>query len=64
LLGLVLFTGLKPSKPNQWAGQVYNADDGNNYEVTVKLAEPSRVEVEGCGLAGLVCQSEKWQRAD
>ena len=64
LLGLIIFTGLKPAKANQWAGSVYNASNGNDYDVTVKLTGSAAVEVEGCGLAGLICQSQKWSRTD
>src|SRR4029450_7623144 len=32
VIGLPLFSGMRPSGPNKWSGQIYNADDGNSYE--------------------------------
>src|SRR5471032_3370117 len=28
MIGLPLFSGMRPSGPNKWSGQIYNADDG------------------------------------
>lgn len=64
LLGLVIFTGLRPVGANEWKGTVYNAGNGGDYEVTLRLDEQGRAEVEGCGLMGLVCQTQTWTRAN
>src|SRR5436853_2938192 len=31
VIGLPLFSGMRPSGPNKWSGQIYNADDGGTY---------------------------------
>ena len=29
MIGLPLFSGMRPPGPNKWSGQIYNADDGS-----------------------------------
>ena len=31
MIGLALFSGMRPSDQNRWSGQIYNADDGHSY---------------------------------
>jgi uncharacterized protein (DUF2147 family) len=62
IIGLALFSGMRPSGPNQWAGQIYNADDGKTYASKISMAGPSTLKVEGCIGAGL-CGGEDWSRS-
>lgn len=32
IIGISLFLSMRPAGPNQWSGQIYNADDGKTYE--------------------------------
>jgi uncharacterized protein (DUF2147 family) len=61
MIGLPLFSGMRPSDPNKWSGQIYNADDGGTYASNVSLAGPDSLRVEGC--LGALCGGENWTRA-
>ncbi len=60
MIGLPLFSGMQPSGPNKWSGQIYNADDGNSYASSVSLPGPDTLRVEGC--VGALCGGENWTR--
>ena len=61
IIGLPLFLGMRPTGPNTWSGQIYNADDGNIYNSNVSLTGPDTLKVEGC--IGAICGGENWSRA-
>ena len=60
MMGLPLFSGMQPSGPNKWSGQIYNADDGNSYASNISVASPETLKVEGC--VGALCGGETWTR--
>jgi uncharacterized protein (DUF2147 family) len=60
MMGLALFSGMQPSGPNKWSGQIYNADDGSTYASNVSVAGPDTLRVEGC--VGALCGGENWTR--
>ena len=61
IIGLSLFSGMHPTGPNHWAGQIYNADDGKTYESNVSVSGPATLRVEGC--VGTLCGGEDWSRS-
>jgi uncharacterized protein (DUF2147 family) len=61
MIGLPLFTGMPPSTPGKWSGQIYNADDGNSYVSNISLLGPDSLKVEGC--VGALCGGETWSRS-
>ncbi|MBR0723512.1 DUF2147 domain-containing protein [Bradyrhizobium manausense] len=61
MIGLPLFSGMQPSGPNKWSGQIYNADDGSTYASSVSLTGAETLRVEGC--VGALCGGETWSRA-
>jgi uncharacterized protein (DUF2147 family) len=61
MIGLPLFGGMRPSGPNKWSGQIYNADDGKSYASSVSVMGPDSLSVEGC--VGALCGGETWTRA-
>jgi uncharacterized protein (DUF2147 family) len=61
MIGLPLFSGMRPSGPNRWSGQIYNADDGSSYASNVSLVGADILKVEGC--MGALCGGENWTRA-
>jgi uncharacterized protein (DUF2147 family) len=61
MIGLALFTGMRPVGPNKWSGQIYDADDGKSYASSVSVAGADRLRVEGC--LGAFCGGETWSRA-
>jgi uncharacterized protein (DUF2147 family) len=61
MIGLPLFMGMRPSGPNKWSGQIYNADDGHSYASHVSVSDPNTLRVEGC--VGALCGGETWTRS-
>lgn len=61
IIGLPLFSGMRPAGPNKWSGQIYNADDGKTYASNISLSGPDALRVEGC--VGGFCGGETWTRA-
>jgi uncharacterized protein (DUF2147 family) len=61
MIGLPLFSGMRPVGPNKWSGQIYNADDGKTYASSISVAGPESLRVEGC--VGPLCGGETWSRA-
>ena len=61
MIGLPLFSGMQPSGPNRWSGQIYNADDGNSYASNISVSGPDTLRVEGC--VGMLCGNETWTRS-
>ena len=61
MIGLPLFSGMRPAGPNKWSGQIYNADDGNSYASNISVSGPDTLRVEGCG--GALCGGENWSRS-
>ena len=65
LVGLIILTGLAPSgeaSGGTWRGVIYNADNGKDYEVSVRLIDERRAAIRGCILGGLFCGGETWTR--
>src|SRR5882757_10197903 len=60
MIGLPLFTGMRPVGPNKWSGQIYNADDGGTYASSVSVTGADTLRVEGC--VGALCGGETWTR--
>jgi uncharacterized protein (DUF2147 family) len=60
MMGLPLFSGMQPSGPNRWSGQIYNADDGSSYASHISLGDANSLRVEGC--VGGLCGGETWSR--
>jgi len=61
IIGLALFSGIRPSGPNRWSGQIYNADDGRSYASNISVSGPDSLTVEGC--VGVFCGGETWTRS-
>jgi uncharacterized protein (DUF2147 family) len=62
LIGLRVVQGLAPNGPDNWSGQIYNADDGRTYQASMKVQSPQTVRVQGCVL-GILCKNQIWTRA-
>ena len=61
MIGLPLFSGMRPTGPAKWSGQIYNADDGSTYASNVSVTVADALRVEGC--VGALCGGESWTRA-
>ncbi len=45
MIGLPLFSGMRPVGPNKWSGQIYNADDGKSYASSISVAGPQSLRL-------------------
>jgi uncharacterized protein (DUF2147 family) len=61
LLGLPILN-LKKSGDNSWAGTVYNANDGQNYQASLRQTSESQLTLEGCVVGTNICGSDSWMR--
>ncbi|SRR5258706_4595779 len=61
-LGMPVLLGMKASGTNQWAGGIYNSDDGKTYSGGLTLISPDVLRVRGCVLI-ILCGGENWTRA-
>lgn len=69
VLGIPILLGLRPGVkqtwegPRQaWLGHVYNAKNGETYDVDVRLTSPDVLHLEGCVLGGIFCGGQDWTR--
>ncbi len=64
LVGIAILLNMAPNMapngPEQWAGPIYNSDDGSTYQGKITLLGPAALRVEGCLLA--FCGGENWSR--
>ena len=60
-LGLELMTGLEKDEDSAYAGEIYNADNGKMYAVTLAVEKADELHVKGCMLKFL-CGSQTWTR--
>ncbi len=61
IVGLPLFSDMRPAGPGRWAGRIYNADDGASYDSDIAITGPNALRVNGC--VGALCGGETWTRA-
>jgi uncharacterized protein (DUF2147 family) len=61
VMGMPILINMKREE-QQWAGQVYNAQDGETYSSYISLRSPDVLRIEGCVFGGLICGGEDWTR--
>ena len=61
LIGLSVLSGLAPAAGGGWTGRIYNPEDGQTYNATVRRTGPDALLVEGCVL--IVCRKQVWRKA-
>ena len=61
-LGLKTVIDMKPTRPNRWEGEIYNAENGKTYEGSISLVSDNVLRIEGCVL-GFLCGGQNWTRA-
>jgi uncharacterized protein (DUF2147 family) len=60
IMGLRIFA-MAPDGSGNYAGGIYNSDDGQTYAGKLVLRSAEQLEVQGC--AGPMCGSETWTKA-
>ena len=64
VIGLPILLAMKPTRPNRWEGEIYNAENGKTYSGSIALTDENVnvLRIEGCVL-GFLCGGENWARA-
>jgi hypothetical protein len=60
IIGLTLLDNLKPDDA-AFAGEIYNADEGKIYQVSLERESEAELNVQGCMLK-VLCGSQTWTR--
>ncbi len=61
IVGMRIFA-MAPDGRGNWAGGIYNSDDGQTYAGQLALREGDELEVRGC--AGALCGAEFWHKLE
>jgi uncharacterized protein (DUF2147 family) len=61
LLGHQLIMGLQATPEGRFAGDIYNAEDGRFYAVSLWRESSDSLKLKGC-LIKLLCQTQTWQQ--
>ena len=61
LVGLEVLSGMRPSAPRKWSGQLYDADRGQTFSGNLLETGQDTIRIEGCML-GMICGGEELQR--
>jgi uncharacterized protein (DUF2147 family) len=64
VVGIQMISGMKQSAPGEYAGQLYNFQDGKTYTGKLKIAGPGSLNLSGCVMAGIICRSQTWTRVN
>lgn len=62
LIGTRILSGLKPAGDGRYRGKVFVPKRNVYASATVRQVGPNVMEVEGCALAGLLCDEQRWTR--
>ena len=61
-IGTVILRNAVKNEDGEWAGDLYNTQDGKTYAGTIAVAKPTELTLTGC-LISFLCKSETWKRA-
>lgn len=62
-IGQKVFFDMAPAGDGTWNGSAFNPEDGKTYDGKIVLKGES-LRSSGCALAGLICKSFGWRRAE
>lgn len=60
VIGLTLLDNLKP-EDSKFSGEIYNAEEGKNYSVSLVRESAAELSIQGC-LLSVLCGSQTWSR--
>jgi uncharacterized protein (DUF2147 family) len=63
LVGIPMIYGMKSTGAGAYTGKLYNYLNGKTYTGKLKVSG-SELELSGCVLGGLLCQSQTWKRVN
>ncbi len=64
IVGLQLVSNMKPVGNDEWSGAIYNYEDGQTYSGKVKVVNTNAIEIGGCVMGGVICQSKTWTKVN
>ena len=62
VVGMPILLAMKPAGPNEWKGEIYNAENGKTYDGKMSVTSPDALKISGCVLGGLFCGGQTWER--
>ena len=62
VVGMPILLAMKPVAPNEWKGEIYNAENGKTYDGKMSVTGPDALKISGCVLGGLFCGGQTWER--
>jgi len=63
LVGTQLLTAIRP-KGAIWRGRLFVPDENVRVTAKLQLVGTEQLKVSGCAMAGTICRSQVWNRAD
>jgi uncharacterized protein (DUF2147 family) len=63
VVGTTVLTGVQ-ANGNRWTGILFIPDDNVHVPARLQLLDSRQLKLTGCALAGLLCRSQIWTRAD
>jgi uncharacterized protein (DUF2147 family) len=64
IVGLQLVSNMKPVGEGEWSGAIYNYEDGKTYQGKVKVTNANAIQIGGCVMGGMICQSKTWTKVN
>ncbi len=61
-IGTVILRNAVKNDDGEWAGELYNTEDGKIYSGTIAVKKQNELTLTGC-LISFLCKSETWKRA-
>ncbi|MFO1115834.1 MAG: DUF2147 domain-containing protein [Beijerinckiaceae bacterium] len=61
-IGTVILRNAVRLDTGEWAGDLFNTEDGKIYSGTITIKKPDELTLTGC-LISFLCKSETWKRA-
>ena len=63
VVGIQMISGIKQSGAGEYAGQLYNFQDGKTYTGKLRASGPNALSLSGC-VMGVICRSQTWTRVN
>jgi uncharacterized protein (DUF2147 family) len=62
VVGMPILLAMKPAGPNEWKGEIYNAENGKTYDGKMSVTGPDALKISGCVFGGMFCGGQTWER--
>ena len=62
VVGMPILLAMKAAGPNEWKGEIYNAENGKTYDGKMSVTGPDALKISGCVFGGLFCGGQTWER--